>query len=101
MIKVVNENDDRRLILEDAEVEYIIRAGSGQYGRENVVVVFKKGSESYFWNTDTKTKSFADFAEGDKVNIQAIRWGQGRYISNVKRLDKKSEEKPSEEVTEE
>ena len=56
----------------------------------NVVVVFKKGSESYFWVTGSKIKALADFSEGDRCNIQAHRYGNGtsRYISNVKRLDK-------------
>ena len=88
MMKIVKEENDNRFILEDAEVEYIIGAGSGQYGKENVVVVFKKGSESYFWVTGSKIKSLESFSEGDIVNIQAIKYGSGRYISNVKRLDK-------------
>lgn len=90
MVTVINEEDNSRLILEDAEVEYIIDAGSGQYGKMNVVVVFKKGSESYFWVTGSKIKALADFSEGDRCNIQAHRYGNGtsRYISNVKRLDK-------------
>lgn len=91
MVKVINEeNDNKRLILENAKVKYIINAGSGQYGKENVVVVFETESEAYFWVTGSKIKALADFSEGDRCNIQAHRYGNGtsRYISNVKRLDK-------------
>ena len=85
-MKIVNEENDNRLILEGAEVEYIINAGSGRYGKQNVVVVFRKGSESYFWVTGSDVKSLSEFNEGDTCNIQAMKYGH--YISNVKRLDK-------------
>lgn len=104
MIRVVNEKNDERFTLEDCEIEHIIYAGSGQYGKEIYVLIFKKGSESYSWVTGSNTKSFADFKgeKGKKVSIQAKLWGNN-VLSNVKRIDKKPEQEPSEEteITEE